>query len=188
MDSLFLLGTVFAHEGRDVASTNIPGAFLHAMNDDYVIMHLDGILAELMVKVAPSIYRPFVTANSTGKPVLYVELQLQKALYSMLKSALLFYRKLVADLQSVGFTLNPYDPCVANKTVDGQQLTVLWHVDDIIAAHKSPTVVSKFLHWIQNRYDTPDKKMVTTRGHIHDYLGMRLDFSSSQELKVGMDA
>ncbi len=52
----------------------------------------------------------------------------------MLKSALLFYQKLVADLTSLGFELNPYDPCIANKTVKGKQLTVLWHVDDIIVA------------------------------------------------------
>ena len=139
-----------------------------------------------MVKVAPSIYHPFVTTNASGKPVLYVELQ--KALYGMLKSALLFYRKLVADLQSVGFTLNPYDPCVANKLVNGKQLTVLWHVDDIIAAHEDPKIVSNFLAWIQERYDTPDKKMVAMRGHVHDYLGMRLDFSTPRELQVGMDA
>jgi hypothetical protein len=41
-----------------------------------------------------------------------------------MKSALLFYRKLVADLCSIGFTINPYDPCVANKMIDGHQLTI----------------------------------------------------------------
>jgi hypothetical protein len=50
-------------------------------------MRLDGILAELMVKVAPNIYRKYITTNSKGKPVLYV--QLEKAVYGMMKSALL---------------------------------------------------------------------------------------------------
>ena len=117
---------------------------------------MDGILAELMVKVAPDIYCPFITINATRKPILYVELQ--KALYSMLKSALLFFRMLAADLTSLGFQLNPYDPCVANKTINGKQITVLWHVDDIIVAHQDPTVVSQFLEWIQQCYKTPDKK------------------------------
>ncbi len=40
---------------------------------------------------------------------------MSKALYGMLKSTLLFYKKLVEDLKSVGFEINPYDPCVANK-------------------------------------------------------------------------
>jgi hypothetical protein len=85
-------------------------------------MGLDGILAELMVKVARKLYRKYITTNAKGKPVQYV--QLKKAVYGMIKSALLFYQKWVTDLTSLGFTINPYNPCVANKIVDGHQLTV----------------------------------------------------------------
>jgi hypothetical protein len=45
-------------------------------------MHLDGILAELMVQVAPSIYHKYVTSNAK-EPVLYV--QLEKAVYGIMK-------------------------------------------------------------------------------------------------------
>jgi len=45
------------------------------------------------------------------------------ALYGLLESAMLFYKKLVKDLQHYGFELNPYDPCVANKTVEGKWMT-----------------------------------------------------------------
>jgi hypothetical protein len=71
----------------------------------------------------------------------------------MMKSALLFYRKLVADLTSLGFEINPYDPCVANKIVRGKQLTVCWHVDDLFIGHEDPTVVTNLLQWIANRYN-----------------------------------
>jgi hypothetical protein len=98
-EAIFVQSTIFAHESRDVATCDIPGAFLHADNPDYVLMRLDGILAEMMVKIAPSIYRKFVTTNAKGKTILYV--QLEKAVYGMMKSALLFYRKLVADLTSI---------------------------------------------------------------------------------------
>jgi hypothetical protein len=57
-----------------------------------------------------------------GKSVLY--LRPQKALYGMMKSALLFYRKLILELREMGFTVNPYDSCVANKTVNGTQMTI----------------------------------------------------------------
>ncbi len=50
------------------------------------------------------------------KQVLY--LHLQKALYGMMKSALLLYRKLVKELEEMGFEINPYDPCVANKLIE----------------------------------------------------------------------
>ena len=62
-DSIFIQGTICAHERRDVATCDIPGAFLQADNPDYVLMHLDGILAKLMVKVAPNLYRKFITTN-----------------------------------------------------------------------------------------------------------------------------
>ena len=65
----------------------------------------------------------------TGKPVLYV--RLQKAIYGCLKSTLLFYEKLVGDLEAYGFKINPYDPCVANNMIGGKQLTVCWHVDNL---------------------------------------------------------
>jgi hypothetical protein len=42
----------------------------------------------------------------------------------MMKSALLFYRKLVSELKKIGFEINPYDPCVANKMVNGTQMMI----------------------------------------------------------------
>jgi hypothetical protein len=52
--------------------TYLPGAFLQVDNPDYVLMRLVGILAELMVQVAPALYRNYVTTNTKGKAVLYV--------------------------------------------------------------------------------------------------------------------
>jgi hypothetical protein len=71
-EAIFIQCTIFAHERQDVASCDIPGAFLQAVNPDFVRMHLDGILAELMVKVNPKLYRKYITTNAKEKPVLYV--------------------------------------------------------------------------------------------------------------------
>ncbi len=71
-EAIFIQSTIYANENRNVATCVIPGAFLQADNPDYVLMRLDGILAELMVKVAPKMYRKFVTTNAKGKSVLYV--------------------------------------------------------------------------------------------------------------------
>jgi hypothetical protein len=139
-------------------------------------MRLDSILAELMVSIAPNIYCKYITMNAKGKPVLYV--QLEKALYGMMKSALLFHHKLVADLRSIGFKLNPYDPCVANKMIDGHQMTICWHVGNLFIGHKNPAMVTHILQWLQACYETLDKPLQATRGHKHDYLGMYIDFSS----------
>jgi hypothetical protein len=88
-----------------VVTCDIPGAFLQADNPDYLLMRLDRILAELMVQVAPSMYCKYVTSNAKGKPVLYI--QLEKAVYGMMKSALLFYCNLVANLKPLGYKNQP---------------------------------------------------------------------------------
>jgi hypothetical protein len=56
-------------------------------------MRLDGILAELMVQVAPSLYRKYITSNAKGKPSLYV--QLEKAVYGMMKKRSSIVSKIV---------------------------------------------------------------------------------------------
>ena len=43
-----------------------------------------------------------------GSKVLYVEVL--KAIYGMLEASLLWYKKPRKDLESQGFTFNPYDP------------------------------------------------------------------------------
>ena len=73
--AIFIQSTIFAHEHRDVVTCDIPGAFLQADDPDYVLMRLDVILAELLMKVAPKLYCKFVTTNAKGKSVLYVQRQ-----------------------------------------------------------------------------------------------------------------
>ena len=68
-----------------------------------------------------------------------------KSLHGLLRSALPFYKKLRKDLEETGFEVNPYDPCVANKMVNGSQITVTWHVDDLKVSHKESTEVTKFI-------------------------------------------
>ena len=77
---------------------------------------------------------------------------LQKALYGCLKSALLFYRKLVTEIVGQGFELNPYDPCVANKIVNGKQMTITWHVDDLKISHVDAREVTRIIKWFKLIY------------------------------------
>ena len=98
------------------------------------------------------------------------------ALYGIMKAALLFYIKLVENLKSIGFQLNPYNPCVANKIVDGAQLTVVWHVDDLKLSHIDGGAVTRMAVWLKNTYEHLFKDgyraMKLNWGMIHEYLGM----------------
>ena len=67
LESVFITSTIDTKEGRKVVTIDIPGAFLHADNDDYVIMKMVGTLAELMVKTNPRLYRQYVVLEK-GDP------------------------------------------------------------------------------------------------------------------------
>ncbi len=70
----------------------------------------------------------------------------------MMKSALLFYRKLIAELRDMGFTINPYDPCIANKMVNGSQMTIRWHVNDLMISHAIHDDIMTFVQQIKDIY------------------------------------
>ena len=74
-ESIFTTATIDAKEGHDVAIFDLSGAFLHAKNDEMVIMFMRGKLAELMVHIAPQIYRRYITTNSRGEKILYMKIQ-----------------------------------------------------------------------------------------------------------------
>jgi hypothetical protein len=174
-----------------VAVIDIPNAFVQTRLEDdadKAIMRLRGKLAELMVKVAPEIYTKYVIINSKGETVLYV--RLLNALYGLMKAALLYYQRFVTDLKSIGFEINPYDPCVANKIVKGKQLTVVFHVDDLKVSHVRALVVTKMADWLKSTYERlfedGSGEMKICRGKIHEYLGMTLDFTVPGEVKITM--
>ena len=51
---------------------------------------------------------------------------------------------------------------------------------------KDPTVVTALLKWLADCYDTEDKNLNVTRGPIHDYLGMNVEFSAPGTVAFNM--
>ncbi len=138
MKSVFVTAVIDTRENREVVTINIPGAFLHATNDNYVVMCMSRTLVDLMAKTDPKLYRKYLT-DKKGKKVLY--LCLQKALYRIMQSGPLFCRKLISELKWMECEVNPYDPCVVKKKVNGSQMMVRWHVDDLMISHYSNKAV-----------------------------------------------
>ena len=127
MESIAITTVIDAKEKRDVMTADIPNAFIQAhmppleKGEDRVIMKISGVLVNLLVKLAPNVYRSFVVYENKKK-VLYLEVL--RALYGMLVAALLWYKKLKKDLEGIGFKFNPYDTCVCNRMVRKKQHTV----------------------------------------------------------------
>ena len=95
-----------------------------------------------MVMVDLKQYQKYVTYDSKGNTMLYVEMN--KALYGLLQSALLLYKKFSKDLEAYGNVINNYCPCVANSMIDGHQMKVTWYVDYLKVSHNDPTISTSF--------------------------------------------
>jgi hypothetical protein len=188
LESILITGVIDAYEKRDVMTADVPNAFIQAPmpevkpGDERVMMKITGVLVDMLVQLCPEIYGPYVVFEK-GMKVLYV--QVLRAIYGMLQAALLWYNKFKKDLEGQGFKFNPYDPCVANRMVKGKQHTIVFHVDDLKSSHKDKKVNDKFAGWLEATYGQHGKVKVH-RGKIHDYLGMKLDFSEKKKLKVDM--
>ena len=55
-----------------------------------------------------------------------------------------FTKEMRGDLDDMRFKVNLYDPCLANKDVNGEQLTVVYHAGDLNVSHKDENVVTVF--------------------------------------------
>jgi hypothetical protein len=105
-------------------------------------------------------------------------------------ASLLYYRKFTKSLTSVAFEINPYDPCVANKTVDGTQMAICFHVDDCKLSHRSSRANDNMIDWLWQEYERifedGSGRMTVSRGRVHKYLGMTLDYTIRGQVNISM--
>ena len=140
---MFLTAVVDAWESQKVVVLDVPGAFMQVDMDELVHVWFEGERVDKLLEIDQDLYTSYVTEEK-GKKVMYVELL--KALYGTLWAARLFWEKLQPKLvNDWGFTPNRYDSCIVNKKVNGKQLTMAWHVDDLKVSHEEDTVLDEFI-------------------------------------------
>jgi len=130
-EAILITAAIEADQQRDIMTVDIPNAFVQTEIKDMkerITMKIKGRLAEMLISLDEQRYKDYMVTEN-GEKVIYV--QVIRALYGMLQASLLFYQKLRSDLEEIGFKINPYDPCVANRMVNGNMHTVTWHVDDL---------------------------------------------------------
>lgn len=137
------------HEDRQVLVADIAGAYLNTDMEDFVVMKFRDKMVDYMVQANQERYGPYVQYKN-GKKVLYV--RLLKALYRFIQSALLWYKLFTGKLINLGYALNTYDQCVANKIVSRKQRTIGYYVDDLIATHVDGNVLKELQKELEAEY------------------------------------
>ena len=141
-------------------------------------MKIEGKMVHILTRTDPKLYKKYNTIEN-GRLVIYVKLK--KTLYGTIEAAMLFWKNLTKRLKSWGFKINTYNWCVANKKVNGKQLTIVWHVDNLKISCVDSKVVTEIIKLLNKEYGKTDSGKVSSltvkQGKIHDYLGMTLDYN-----------
>ena len=175
-ETVFLMAIIDAWENCKVA-------VLDVNMEELVHVQLQGEMVDKLLEIDHDLCSSYVTVDK-GEKVMYVELL--KALYGTLRAARLFWEKLQAKLvNDWGFTPNRYDSCIVNKKVDGKQLTMAWHMDDMKASHEKEEVLDEFIGMMEKEFGQ-DAPLSVLRGPVQQYLGMTLDFSKRGRVVVKM--
>jgi hypothetical protein len=105
-------------------------------------------------------------------------------------ASLLYYRKFVKSLTDIDFVINPYDSCVAKKVIEGDHVTICFHVDDCKLRHRKTKVMDSMIEYLIKEYESifedGSGAMTVSRGNIHKYLGMTLDCTVRCQVKITM--
>jgi hypothetical protein len=141
-----------------------------------------------LVEIYPCVYKSHVSKDKKGSTQLLV--QCQNSLYGTMIASLIYYRKLVRSLTDIDFVINPYDSRVANKMIEGDHMTICFHVDDCKLSHLKTKVMDSMIECLRKEYkrifEDGYEAMMVRRGKIHNYLGMTLDYTIDGQVKITM--
>ena len=190
-NAMILSCIIDAEERRDVATIDIPNAFIQTRVTDpkhRALIKVRGILAQILVDLAPEVYQDYIHYDKNG--IMYLILECMNAMYGTMIASLLYFLKFCATLKRNGFEKNPHDPCVQNRVVKGKQQTVCFHVDDCKLSHGNSEVNTAFIDVLCEEYESifedGSRKMKVHRGKVHEYLGITLDFTEDKTVKISM--
>jgi hypothetical protein len=134
-------------------------------HDQELIMRLDSVTTAILKQLELNA-APYVDVHGT------ILVRLRRALYGCVQSSKLWYDKLCAVLLEYGFIRNNYDSCVFNLIDEAskKQLTVCFHVDDLLITCESKDAISRFEIYLKRIFS----EVTFVNGFIHKYLSMNL--------------
>jgi hypothetical protein len=172
-NALFTTCLVDAIEIRAVAICDIPGAFLQAdwPQDEPCYIRFEGIMVDMICQIEPKYIKCIKYGRNKRKWMIG---KLRKAIYGTLLGACLFYDKLRGLSEEWGLIINDYDECTFNKMINGKQLTVQFHVDDLRISHMEDNVIINMVKDLNGIFGQDGTLLEASYGKVHEYLGMTI--------------
>ena len=133
-------------------------------------------VAEILCRI-DSKYERFLRPD--GK----IAVQLKKALYGCIQSAVLWYQELSSTLEGMGFHANPYDICSFTRVNGDSTDKILVYVDDLFITSKDEHVLSTISDTLKDKYGV----VTSAIGLEHNFLGIHWDFRVASQVSLSMD-
>jgi len=177
--SVLTIAAIAAEERRYRVTVDIESAYLNAKmpRKKGLFMRLDPLQTAIYLMLVPE-YESYRNEDGT------LVVELLRALYGCIESAVLWYQDLSQGLRNDGFVENRKDPCVLNKGTGEDQITVCIYVDDLFITSKNMESIESTLAQLKKRYGN-----ITVKKSDHlPYLGMMMDFTENGQVTISMDS
>ena len=143
----------------------------------------EGIVMDMICEIDPSYHKNIIWSKDGKKKFSYG--RLVKSIYDTLLGAIIFFNKLSKHLTDHGFVQNEYDMCTFNKMVNGEQITVQFHFDDLKVSHKEQFVLEDFPKDLRDEFGQEDE-LTENKGLVHEYLGITINYSIPRKVVFTM--
>jgi len=155
----------------------IGGAYLRAYMKKQVLVLINKEETDILIQLYPELAR---YRDENGR----LTAQAMKALYGCIESGKLWYDTLSSKLLANGYVQNSYDKCIFNKWHDteGVQSTIGIHMDDCFISCVVPEIFESIEQWFAEEFED----LNVTRGSVHQFTGMTLDYTQPDKLIVTM--
>lgn len=175
LESIMTCLALSAKENLHCMAIDITGAYLEAdwptgPGSTKQLIWLEKTMADILIKKFPQ-YREFV--ESDGRILLLAT----KALYGCVESSRLWFELLTKKLKEMGFKSTMIDPCVMYKYINGNRVTIIIYVDDLLVT----SCMLDDLTWVLDTLRSSFTKVTGNTGmKDFSYLGMRVRLSTGK--------
>ena len=160
-----------AFEKRNISTIDFSSAYLNAelksvaKNGDQIRVHirLNKQVTDIVLELYPELAK-YVLKNGC------MICSVQRALYGLIESAMLWYEHLKRDLIAIGYTMSLSDHGVFFRMTSSGKSTLCVHVDDILCTSTSPSMDEYLQSELKKRYN----KITVHNGARLPYLGMTI--------------
>ena len=180
IEALIVSLLIDVHEDRDMGIFDVKGSYLNASapDDKFIVIQFNSRYVELLCEMNKDYGKDVVW--ECGEKVLC--LRAVKAIYRCVESSLLWYSHFMDNIRELGFKVNQYESCVANKEINGSTCTISWYIDDVKVSHCNTRVVDDVITQMRDKYIS----IKVSRGRIHKFLGMTVEFMGQGNIAISM--